>query len=576
MTDPEPRTPKTPSTSRPEKGKNEPAEAVDSAAATPAIDESAETSATAAADESVTAAPTFWARTRTALASPLAWDVFLAVITAVWSLGFTKLFYQGRVNIDIANQYLQAAGKHAPSDWHPPVMSAVWHVLLVITGERGSLLVLQVGMLAVACWLLGVLIHRNGAPKWVSLLGPAIMATPWVVGQMTTLWKDTQMAVSLLLAVVLLVIMRFVPKTWVLWLPVLALLVYAVGVRKNALFAVVPIAVYGGYCLLGLWRSRRVRAVSTETDESVENALAASKPSAKPGRPVMVTAAMSLVVLILIGAGVKVTDAAIESQVPVEKTGQISQILLDDVMFSVPDAELQAAGAPAELKDHISSARGKCLEMGEIWDVYWNCYGKGESGRAFSPIAYQDELKQLWLHEVITHPLRYVEYRTAVFSYYFFSSGLEYWPAEWKGEASKAGFEEGDPKGDYIFKPYVEEFALGGFPMLFKPWFWTLVAVVLLGVGYRSHKRRQRKLQVDGRRAPDRSRTFWPEITALATSALCYIFGYFPIVPANHFRYTFWPALAVTAAVVLALAMWRRRDQDAVAPPSAPSSESEA
>src|SRR5699024_692789 len=95
--------------------------------------------------------------------------------------------------------------------------------------------------------------------------------------------------------------------------------------------------------------------------------------------------------------------------------------------------------APSELKEHISSARDTCLEKNEIWDSYWNCYGKGESGEDFSPIAYQDELRQLWLNEVITHPLRYAEYRTAVFSHYFFTSALEYWPAEWHGEAEDAG-----------------------------------------------------------------------------------------------------------------------------------------
>ncbi|MGO0605089.1 hypothetical protein [Brevibacterium linens] len=43
----------------------------------------------------------------------------------------------------------------------------------------------------------------------------------------------------------------------------------------------------------------------------------------------------------------------------------------------------------------------------------------------------------------------------------------------------------------------------------------------------------------------------------LATSPLCCIVGYFPIVPADHFRYTFWPALAVTVAFVLGLAQLR-------------------
>jgi hypothetical protein len=474
------------------------------------------------------------------MSRPWVWDVFLAVITLAWALIFIKLFTPGRINVDIGNQWEQAIGKIPVSDWHPPVMSEVWGVLIDLTGDPGSLLVLQVLLLAVAAWLTGRLIHRRGGPRWVSLLGPGVMATPWVVSQMTTLWKDSQMAVSLLLAVVLLAVIRSSRRTlgpWVnvLWLPALVLFVYAVGLRKNAVFAVVPIAVYGGYCLAELWRRQK----------SVR-------------RPAVLTAVMSLVVLVLIGGGVKVTDAAIASHTEVKHTGQISQIFLDDVMFSVPDAQLQAADAPAELKDHISSARDKCLAKGEIWDAYWNCYGRGTSGRAFSPLAYQDELKDLWLHEVITHPLRYVEYRAAVYSMYFFSSKLEYWAFGWDSEAEKIGYPLGSAKADFIFEPYVNDFALATFPMLFKPWFWTLIAVLLLAAVV--HMRR--KVLPAPRRAPP---GFGPEITVLATSALCYMVGYFPIVPANHFRYTFWPALAVTVAGVLALAMRRRSAVDSAA-----------
>ncbi|WP_413333857.1 hypothetical protein ACH82I_15370 [Brevibacterium sp. GP-SGM9] len=486
--------------------------------------------------------------------SAWAWDGVLALLTLIWSYGFIRLFFPGRVNVDIGNQYRQALGEVPVTDWHPPVMSAVWRVLIDVTGQAGSLLVLQVGMLALAAWLVGVLIHRIGAPRWVSLLGPAIMATPWVLSQMTTLWKDTQMGVAMLLAVLLLVFARFAPRPgmiWAPWIVAIFLLVYALGLRKNALFAIVPIAVYFGFCLVRRFRRR----------------------GDSPRRAVLATAGVSVLVLALLGGGVKATDAAISSVVEVEPTGQISQIFLDDVMFSVPEAELQVSDAPEELKDHISSARDKCLEMGEIWDAYWNCYGRGETGKAFSPIAYQDELKDLWLSEVVTHPVRYAEYRAAVFSYYFFSSKLEYWEADWNGDATKVGYGHGSVKADYIFKPYVEDFALGTFPMLFKPWFWTLLAALLLGLGLWTRRKGRPAASEPARpraqdsAASDRAevaadrtsggRTLWPEVTMLATSALCYIFGYFPIVPANHFRYTFWPALAVTVATVLVVAMWR-------------------
>lgn len=475
-------------------------------------------------------------------ASALAWDVFLALLTLVPSLVFIKLFLPGRANVDIGNQYAQATGDIPFSDWHPPVMSAVWRVLISITGAAGSLFVLQVVILAFACWALGVIVHRWGAPRWVSLVGPAIMATPWVMSQMTTMWKDTQMAVAMLLAVVLLIITRFIPKTWLLWIPALVLLVYAFGLRKNAIFAIVPIAVYFGYLLVKRLRSSRRFATFAGG--------AGARLAARRG---VATAVASLLVLIVLGAGLKATDAAIESQEDVAATGQISQIFLDDVMFSVPDGDLQASDAPAELKDKISTARDKCLEKGEIWDAYWNCYGKGATGKDFEPIAHQDELKDLWLSEVITHPLRYVEYRSAVFSFYFFSSALEYWPAEWHFDAAKAGLKQAGVKADYIVKPYVEDFALDTFPMLFKPWFWTLLASLLLVFAFRARARHATSVEAVG------ARTFWPEITMLSTSALFYVFGYFPIVPSNHFRYTFWPALAVTTALLFVLAMWRAR-----------------
>lgn len=145
----------------------------------------------------------------------------------------------------------------------------------------------------------------------------------------------------------------------------------------------------------------------------------------------------------------------------------------------------------------------------------------------------------------------------AVLSTHFFTSSLEYWEADWDGDAVKAGIAPGSTKADYIDKPYVEDFALATFPMLFKPWFWSLLAVLVLGIAWRT-----------------RQRNFAPEITMLATSALCYVFGYFPIVPANHFRYTLWPALAVTVAVIFVLA-GRRSRGSAGTPRSRAFSESE-
>lgn len=480
--------------------------------------------------------------------SPLIWDLFLTAVTVAWSLYFLHQFFPGRMNVDIANQYLQATGKIPVSDWHPPIMSAVWRVLMDLTGQPGILFVLQVGLVAAACLLLGILTHRLGVPRWVSLLGPGLMMTPWVLSQLTTLWKDTQMAAAMLLAVILLLVVRLKPGWWVLLLPALGLLVYALGLRKNALFALFPIAVYLAYCFVRFVMSRRGTVPSRS-------------------RLVLSVSAVTVIIGLIIGGGVKATDAVIASRVTVNQTGQISQIFLDDVMFSVPQKELMATDAPIELKKHINQARNKCLKKGEIWDSYWNCYGRGEAGTDFSPIAYQDELRELWMTEVITSPVRYLDYRLSVFSNYFFASSLEYWPGEWNGKAKAADFPSGNPRADYIFEPYVKNFALGTFPMLFKPWFWSLLAVLLLGLWWHSRRGGRSSVHsVDGASVGGshlghfddgvrRRRNLWPEIVMLSTASLFYILGYLPTAPANHFRYTYWPAIAVSVALVLWIVM---------------------
>ncbi|WP_222127577.1 hypothetical protein, partial [Brevibacterium casei] len=50
----------------------------------------------------------------------------------------------------------------------------------------------------------------------------------------------------------------------------------------------------------------------------------------------------------------------------------------------------------------------------------------------------------------------------------------------------------------------------------------------------------------------------WPflatVVTTLSLSTLIYIVGYFPIVPANHYRYVYWPAMAMTMCGVMVAA----------------------
>lgn len=443
-------------------------------------------------------------------------------------------FYPGNANIDIVAQAFQALGESPYHNWHPPVLAFVWEMLFRLTGTLGSLFVLQAVLYGLGGWLLCMLILTRTGSVWLGLLGLALPAAPWTLSQVNMLWKDTQSALALLSGLLLIFFIR--PQrlvSWWLLLPGGMLLIYGIAARKNAVSALLPIAVFLGYLLVQTLRQRR-RASGRETAERRGPRAWAHIATS--------TAAASIAMFAVIAGGVVFADKAVAKARNVEDVSQASQIMLDDVMFALPDDELRASGAPPELIEKISAARAKCIEIDEPYDAYWNCYGKGASGRAFSPIAHREELKDLWVQTLTQHPVSYLQYRAEQYWRYLTFSRLIYWPAEWHGEAQRVGLG-------------VEANALddaAGFyargtnkvvPFVYLPWFWMVAgAAVCVWAAAASRL-------TGGRTVPLRA-----EALTLAGSALIYMFAYFPTVPEFHFRYTYWPAVAITAAVLLAAA----------------------
>lgn len=446
--------------------------------------------------------------------APRSWRLLLALVWAVLGISLTLVYWPGRANNDIAYQAAQAQGRIPFTDWHPPIMSALWQLLIGLTGQVGSLLAVQVGLFCLAGWLLSALVFRRTRSRGASLLPLAGLLAPWSLSQLGMLWKDTQMATAFLAAAGLLFLIRpRAPRSLWLLAPATVLLVYGTGVRKNAAAAVVALACAAAWVIVrAVARSRRGRR--TRQTRLVIGAVAAGV----------------LAVLLAATAG---TGAAVGAAHHVQRTGQSSQIMLDDVLFSVPAGELAGTGLPPEFVEHAERARAACLAMGEPWDAYWNCWGRGESGAMYSPLAESDRLAiaQAWRGHVIAHPLRYAAYRAHVWGYYLFTSRLEYWPSDQTRDADAAGLRAEFPGAERGIEAYVVASARG-LGWTFKPWFWAAAGLIALATALRM-------------------RRFRLEVTVLAGSALCYIGAYFFIAPANHFRYTYWAALAVTSAWML-------------------------
>lgn len=419
----------------------------------------------------------------------------------------------GRANVDAAYSARQALGWIPFDDWHPAVIAALWKALLDLTGEISSLFYLQVGVFFAATAALAGALWRLTGRSLAALPILFFPLFPFVLTQLGIVWKDTLMSVALLAAVAALLVARTVERVgWRSALVALALvfLLFGTMVRKNAAFAVVPLIVL----LLVIAWPRIVRL----------------RPLAR--------ATCALAAVAAFGGLTVASTAAVNSAYSVAPASQISQVFLDDIIFSVPAEDIAASSAPAPLKEHLLSAQRTCREKGAIWDAYIKCYGRGVTGELFSPIAYQDEVRDLWVAEVLPHPGRYLEYRAMTFATFLTNVSVEYLPTSADEEARPVGLGPERSTAESVQGRYIQGFAVGNFPWLFLPVFWLAVGIAAFALGLAL-----RRLGV----------VRWPAV-ALAASGVLYLLGYFPIIPADHFRYTYWPSLSGTLAVILIVA----------------------
>ena len=131
-------------------------------------------------------------------------------------------------------------------DWHPPAMARVWALLAPLGPGATPMLVLQLATYWLGLGLIATALARIGRTRGATAI-LAIGLLPPFLGWQGVVLKDAQLA-GALLAVLLLGIIgwwrlarRPLPRA--MYIPVALLLAYAVLVRANAVFIVVPLLV---------------------------------------------------------------------------------------------------------------------------------------------------------------------------------------------------------------------------------------------------------------------------------------------------------------------------------------------
>lgn len=410
---------------------------------------------------------------------------------------------------DSTFQLDQAEGRVPFNDWHPVVMSVLWRELLVLTGSVGSMAAVQIMVAGCCAVLLSWYLLVMTRSRVLSLLGLLLLVLPHTANLLGTVWKDTQMALALSLAVACLLLLRVRGNSsrarWGLLGTAALALVYAALVRKNAVIGIAPLVVLAAVLGLRLRRSggwRRILAVSGAA-------------------------------FALLGAAVAGIGGVLDTATGATRTSQVTQVMLDDLIFAVPADAIDASpSAPPELKQKLAAARGVCAETGVIWDSYWDCYGYGADGRGFTAIEHVDEVTALWLEQIPRHLPEYAAYRLRTTGELLLTSDLEFILTE---EHPEHGVPVRFPALNQTFASYVVDGALRYAPFLFRGWFWLLLGVVGCVISF-------------SRPRPS------PTAGAVFLSGVLYLAGFFPTAPASDYRYIYWTALSVLLGGLVLLA----------------------
>lgn len=436
----------------------------------------------------------------------------ISAVLALAGFGLSVLvFYPGLFTPDSMVQFDQAqSGQFA--DWHPPVMAALWRLLLFVHHGPEPLFLLHLALFWSGAFAVGDALARRGA-AWAAWF-PLVGLMPFVFNFLGVLWKDVALASSWFFAAAWTLRRRelgrraHVVELALIWLAFL----YGALVRANSIFGAAPLALYlaGGDVL-----SRRIRP--------------------------LIAACVLTPALLLVTAHV-VNDDVLRAR---HEHAEDSLMLFDlnGISHAIRHNLIPGPWTPQQAQ-HIPDcyhpdkwewfSQDDCVFITDTYDSrqLWG-------SRIFS---------EAWLAAVSAHPGAYLQHRLAYTN--------EFMRVGWSIPAHDiwTGSEIPDPRYAHhpglIFRAYGAIMERLQDTPFFRPWLWLLLGGAVFAASFR--------------RADSEARRF---AGALSASAIIYLLTYIVFGVAADFRYAYW-SICATVAALAALAC-APRAQSRPAPPAA-------
>lgn len=443
------------------------------------------------------------------------WWPLLAVGILMAYLVNAAMFYPSFLSTDSLWQLCQAKGDCQLDSWHPVSTALVWRALLFLSGGAySSMLLVQLLLFWAALGLLSYYLWYVTHSRKISLLPIILGFLPNIINISGVIWKDNQMAFSLLLATAVLLIGDMIIRKQkvknLLFIISIFFIGYATTTRVNALAATIPMV------LLVFIRSKWF----------------------KPNRRNL------LIVTIIVSVGLWLLIPVINIASNAHKSNsQITMMLLDVVNLVEPN-RLQSA--PNGLRPALE-AISKCSHFNDAQSVnlrIWECTD-GNDGRHYNTRELfgngkgYEELQKYWRNVVMEHPIQYIFHKVETYSLFVFpGDDQNVWQnginSKDVGESSnRYGLSPKYPALLSADRTYTYNFGYKYFPFLYKAWFWLVIATLVV---------------VLGRRGNGRHKSY---IILLGISAILNILSYALGSLTPDYRFIYWSVIACLIAALL-------------------------
>jgi len=428
-----------------------------------------------------------------------AWIV--AIVSLIGFCAYAFSFYPGVLSFDSAYAWWQVRGGET-SDLQAPMMMRLWQLCETAWRGPGLLFLLHLAAFWAGLALIALALRARTLARVGFILVAAFAPVDFVL--FGHVWTDVGLAASLTFATGAL--LRFRDAGGKHWLAAAAIaLFYALGVRFNALPAVVPILV----CAAWLWQQQR-----------------------SPGRTLAPSHALLFVVAALGVCGLPawLIDRHVDRHIPYAPIVELCDLatisVQQDQMF-VPQFALAPGTDVAFFRSHAQP---------------WSCLplfaGTREptSGWTDSELS---ELRDAWLNAVAGHPAAYLRHRLGLM-FALFGARDPAWPHELVFIDGNVQYRDNPPLAANSTATHalmMRVFHASWYTSLFAAWPYLLLALATLIAAWRRNDRSENAAAL-----------------AIAASALLYALPYFFVSSSGELRYLGWSCVAAIIGGALLLA----------------------